>query len=167
VTSTWAEGVAHALDDALALLATAIRACDAAAWDSPMWPVEGAAGDPRLERRATPWGIAWHTLEVFDYDLTGEFAPWSPPPPFAGHPHWRDLATLPAAWTHDELIAYVAYCRARAAFVVPILTDTEAARPLPAAHRRAGQPYAGLVIALIGHTTEHAVQIRGFAGRRQ
>ena len=56
-------------------------------------------------------GVSWHALEVLDYDLQGEFGPWSPPPPFAGHPHWRDLTSLPAAWSRSEMLGYIEYCR--------------------------------------------------------
>src|SRR4029078_2014423 len=67
------------------------------------------------DRRWSPWGVAWHALEGADYDLRGrrgrDAARWMPPPPFAGHPHWRDLAALPRAWSRPELLTYVVYCR--------------------------------------------------------
>jgi hypothetical protein len=42
------------------------------------------------------------------------------------------------------------------------LTDEKAAQPLPPAHRYGGQPHAWVITALVGHTTEHASQIRQF-----
>jgi hypothetical protein len=48
-----------------------------------MW--EGAEGDAAYAaRRSTPWSVAWHALEIVDYDLTGDLAPFSPPPTFRG-----------------------------------------------------------------------------------
>lgn len=50
-----------------------------------MWEVaEGDAG--YAARRSTPWSVAWHALEIVDYDLTGDLAPFSPPPPFRTGP---------------------------------------------------------------------------------
>lgn len=182
--SIWAEGTHGSLEQALDLLAASLRDCTDALWELPMWPVEplerdhqfiGTDGnlisDPAqrmilarrwLKRRSTPWSVAWHALECFDYDLGGDFAPWAPPPPFSGHPHWRDLPNLPAAWSRGELLGYIDYCRGRAGSVVAELTEKQAARPLPRTHRHAGQPYGSLLVGLGPHTTEHAAQIRHF-----
>jgi hypothetical protein len=120
-----------------------------------------------VDRRATPWAVAWHALEVVDYDLSGNLssdaAPWMPPSPFAGHPHWRDLADLPRAWSRPEMLTYVEYCRERVRSTLDGMTEEAAATPLPSNHRYRAQPYAAIITALIGHTTEHASQIRQFA----
>ena len=42
------------------------------------------------------------------------------------------------------------------------MTDEKAATPLPQAHRNAGQPYAWIITRALGHTIEHAAQIRQF-----
>ncbi len=115
-----------------------------------------------VERRSTPWSVAWHALEGLDYDLSGEFGPWAPPPPFAGHPHWRDLPTLPAAWSKSEVLGYVEYCRQRTRDTLAGMTEEKAERPLPRTHRYAGQPHAWIITGLVGHTSEHAAQIRQF-----
>jgi hypothetical protein len=180
MTSVWAEGVARALGQALDLLAAAVRDCPGELWEAPMWRVpapdptalvlgpggtlmqDPAAREALAQRSATPWGVAWHALEVFDYDLGGEFGPWSPPPPFAGHPHWRDLTVLPAAWTRDEILGYIDHCRKRAIDTLGVMSEERAARPLPAAHRYAGQPHAWVIGGLVGHTSEHAAQVRQF-----
>jgi hypothetical protein len=99
---------------------------------------------------------------VFDYDLNGEFGPWAPPPPFNGHPHWRDLPGMPRAWSRSEVVGYIDYCREQARDTLLAMTDEKAATPLPAAHRYGGQPYAWIITSLAGHTTEHASQIRQF-----
>jgi hypothetical protein len=180
MASTWVESVGHGLAQALDLLAAAVRDCTDDLWVTPMWPVPAPeAGRPLLgpggafvtdsaqrsalvQRWATPWGVAWHALECFDYDLAGEFGPWSPPEPFAGHPHWRDLTILAVAWSRSEILEYVDYCRQQAATAMAEMTDAGAARPLPPAHRYGGQPHARVIMGLVGHTTEHASQIRQF-----
>ena len=105
--------------------------------------------------------MAWHALEVLDYDLTGEFGSWAPPPPFAGNPHWL-LTRLPAPWTRTEMLGYLDYCRTRVRDTLAGMTDEQAATPLPEAHRYRGQPHAWIITGAVGHTIEHAAQIRQF-----
>ena len=91
MTSIWVESLGRAFDAALDLLAAAVRDCTDDLWQSRMWEVPadvfgpappGPNGTPvtdpaaryaLAQRRATPWSVAWHALEVLDYDLTGEF----------------------------------------------------------------------------------------------
>jgi hypothetical protein len=184
MASTWAESLGRSFETALDLLGAAVRDCTDELWESAMWQVPAPeAGhqflgpdwnpvtDPAarsvlaerwVQRRATPWSVAWHALEVLDYDLSGEFAPWASPPPFNGHPHWRDLPSLPAAWSRPELLAYIDYCRERVSDTLSGITNEKAATPLPPAHRYSGRPHAWLITDLLGHTTEHAAQIRQF-----
>ena len=96
-----------------------------------------AARNALAQRRSTPWSVAWHALEVLDYDLTGEFGSWAPPPPFAGNPHWL-LTRLPAPWTRSEMLGYLDYCRQRVRDTLAGMTDEQAATPLPEAHRSIG-----------------------------
>lgn len=60
------------------------------------------------------------------------------------------------------MLAYVDYCRQRVRDTLAGMTDEKAATPLPAAHRYRGQPHAWIIAGLVGHTTEHASQIRQF-----
>ena len=120
-----------------------------------------AARTALAQRRSTPWSVAWHALEVLDYDLTGEFGSWAPPPPFAGNPHWL-LTRLPAPWTRSEMLGYLDYCRTRVRDTLASMTDEKAATPLPEAHRYSGQPHAWITTGAVGHTIEHAAQIRQF-----
>jgi hypothetical protein len=190
MASIWVESLGHSFEDALELLASAVRDCPDELWESPMWEVPALAEDHQflgpdwkpvtdpaqrlalgalwVRRRSTPWSVAWHALETLDYDLTGELRPWMPPPPFAGHPHWRDLPILTAPWSRSELTGYVDYCRERVAGTLAAMTEEKASQPLPAAHRYRGRPHARLLTGAMGHTIEHAAQVRQFitwAGR--
>ena len=180
MASIWVESLSRSFEQAVNLLAAAVRDCTDELWETAMWPVPapdlvhellGPDGTPvtdldqrgaLAQRRSTPWGVAWHALEVFDYDLNGEFGPWAPPWPFTGHPHWRDLTSLPAAWSRSEMLGYIDYCRQQVGSKLAGMTDQLAATPLPPAHRYRGQPHAWIIAGLVGHTTEHAAQIRQF-----
>ena len=175
----WVESLGSSFDLALELLAAAVRDCTDELWDTGMWDVPadlfgpeppGPDGKPVtdlaartaiVQRRSTPWSVAWHALECLDYDLTGEFRPWMPPPPFAGNPHWM-LTALPAAWSRSDMLGYVDYCKQRVRDTFADMTDEKAATPLPPAHRYSGQPHAVIITSALGHTVEHAAQIRQF-----
>jgi hypothetical protein len=178
--SIWVEGLGRTFDAALDLLEATIQDCTDELWQVSMWDVPDADADhelpvgtvqlvvnpvPRralIQRHSTPWSISWHALEVLDYDLTGEFAAWSPPPPFTGTAHWRDLRTLPTAWSRSDMLGYVAYCRQRVRETLEAMTDEKAATLLPRAHRYHGLPFAWILMGIPLHTTEHASQIRQF-----
>ena len=182
--SIWVQSLGRSFETALDVLAAAVRDCPDGLWEQRMWQVpalgpehqflgpdwmpitdpaeRSTLGQRWVERRSTPWSVAWHALETFDYDLNGEFGPWAPPPPFTGHPHWRDLASLPAAWTRSEVLDYIDHCRVRARETLAKLTEEMAARPLPPAHRYSGEPYASILLGIVSHTTEHAAQIGQF-----
>jgi hypothetical protein len=184
MASIWVESLGRNFEQSLDMLAAAVRDCTHELWERPMWHVPAPGADQQflgadwkpitdpaqrsalvegwVERRSTPWSVAWHALEVFDYDLNGEFGPWAPPPPFNGHPHWRDLPGLPAAWSPSDVLGYIDHCRQQARTALADMTDEKAATPLPKAHRYGGQPYAWVLTGIGLHTTEHASQIRQF-----
>lgn len=184
MASIWVESLGRSFEQTLDLLATAVGDCTGELWEASMWlvaapdldhqflgPDWSRVTDPEqrrslaqrwVQRRSTPWSVAWHALEVFDYDLNGDFSLWSPPPPFRGHPHWRDLPSLPAPWSPSEIVGYADYCRERVRNTLASMTDEKAATPLPPTHRYSGQPHAWIIMGLVGHTTEHASQIRQF-----
>ena len=177
------ESLGQSFEQALDLLAGAVRECTDELWESSMWEVPAdllarnrpaPMGSPwvtqrrrrvLVQRRSTPWSVAWHALECLDYDLTGEFAPWAPPPPFTGKPHWL-LTTLPRAWTRPEMLGYVEYCRQRARDTLADMTEEKGSTPLPPGHRYSGRPHARIITATVGHTIEHGSQIRQFVTDR-
>ncbi len=177
--SIWVESLGRNLDWALDLLADAVRDCTDELWETSMWVVptpdanhelggrDGTAVTEPMERSAlvqrwsAPWCVAWHVLEVFDYDLSGDLAPWTPPTRFASKPHWRSWSSVPA-WSRSEIVGYLDYCRRRALDTLADMTEEKAATPLPPSHRYRGQPHGWVITTLVGHTTEHASQIRQF-----
>jgi hypothetical protein len=179
MTSIWVESLGRTFEEALDLLTAAVRDCTDELWELSMWEVPidlfgpappGPDGKPvtdpaerkvLVQRRSTPWSVAWHALECLDYDLTGEFGPWAPPPPFTGKPHWM-MTSLPRAWTRPEMLGYADYCRQRVRDTLAGMTDEKAATPLPPAHRYKGQPHARIITGAVGHTIEHGAQIRQF-----
>ena len=60
------------------------------------------------------------------------------------------------------MLGYIDYCRQRVRDTLAGMTDEQAATPLPPAHRYRGQPHAWIITGPVGHTTEHAAQIRQF-----
>lgn len=180
MSSVWGVSVRQSLDEALELLAQVVRDCPDEFWRMPMWWVDPAeivvetrdvngnpVADPAqrealVQKWSTPWSMAWHALEVLDYDLTAELDAWAPPAPFAGNPHWQTFSTLPEPWSQTEIGEYADYCRRRVHDTLVDLTDEKAATPVPRAHRYASRPYSSIVTSLVGHTTAHAIQIRQF-----
>lgn len=180
MVSIWVESIGRSLDEALELLAAAVRDCPDELWRVSMWNVrtsdivgqvravggrpdtDTAQRDVLVERWSAPWSVAWHALEVLDYDLAGELHAWAPPPPFAGKPHWQTFTSLPVPWSQSQISGYVDYCRQRVRDTLAGMTEEKAAAPLPPAHRCQGRPYAWIVASLVGHTTAHATQIRQF-----
>lgn len=180
MASVWVESVGRSLDEALELLAAAVRDCPDELWTAPMWVVKASeiVGEVRdvdgrsvtdpsrrhslVQRWSAPWSVAWHALEILDYDLAGELDAWTPPPPFAGKPHWQTFTVLPVPWSQSEIGAYVDYCRQRVSDALTGMTEEKAPALLPPAHRYGGRPYAWIASSLVGHTTVHATQIRQF-----
>ncbi len=65
-------------------------------------------------------------------------------------------------FTKAELLGHVDYCRGRVRRTLDALTEDDAVRPVPSAHRYRGMLYGVLVGSLPVHVVEHASQIRQF-----
>jgi hypothetical protein len=146
--------------DALSRMAGAVGDCPDELWQTDLWPRDASGPQPPdgALGGSAPWFLAYHALSCLDYDLSGDFEPWAPPPPFD-----ENVWSWPKrVFTKEELLAYIDYCRGRAHRTLEPLTEDAAARPLPETHRYRGAPY-GVVIGNIPlHVTEHAAQIRQF-----
>jgi hypothetical protein len=160
VASPFVLSMSTNFDQALRLLAAALADCPDELWAVDLWPDEApTAPTPHGGLHGSaPWFLGYHALTTLDYDLSGELVPWAPPPPFDDHT-WSFPNRV---FTKDELLGYVEHCRVRVRTTLDALTEADAARPLPAAHRYHGTPYVVIVGGLPLHVIEHAAQIRQF-----
>jgi hypothetical protein len=160
VTNPFVQSIASNFDTALRLMGAALEDCPDELWQMDLWPDE-APTSPTPHgglHGSAPWFLGYHALTTLDYDLTAEFEPWQPPPPFD-----ENTWSFPnRAFTKAELLWYVDYCRDRVRQTLDELTEAAATRSLPAAHRYHGSPYGVIVGGTPLHVIEHASQIRQF-----
>jgi hypothetical protein len=132
--------------------------------DDPFaWPInrgvgEGLPDDERLQLQSAFWNIAYHAIFHVDYYLSGGWSGDShaPPEPFRGDDHHGNV--LPwRAYTRDELLTYLAFCRNKAKSTLKDLSDEGAEKKV---HQ--GQPFAELLIGNLLHAREHQAQLAMF-----
>lgn len=147
-------------DDTLTMLERALSACPNDLWETDLWPDEAPTepGPHGGLHGSAPWFLAYHALSCCDYDLTGGYGVWLPPPAFRDHV-WGAPSR---AHTKAELLGWVEVCRGRVRDTLASLTEDAAMRPLPDTHRHHPTPYGVMIGTIPQHVTEHAVQIRAF-----
>jgi hypothetical protein len=152
--------MASNFDQALRLMDAATMDCPDELWERDLWPDEAPTGPAQFGglHGSAPWFLAYHALTTLDYDLTADFSPWRPPPPFDDNT-WSFPNRV---FTKTEIRSYIDYCRDRVHATLDAFTDDAAARPLPDAHRYRGTLYGVIVGGLPMHVVEHASQIRQF-----
>lgn len=160
MTNTFVQSVASNFEDALRLMEAALADCPAELWKTDLWPDEAPAGPGPHGGLggSAPWNLAHHALFCLDYDLSGEFEPHEPPPPFDEHV-W---AWPSRVFTKAELLGYIDFCRGKVRRTLDALTEDAAAQPLPSAHRYHGTLFGVIVGGIPLHVVEHASQIRQF-----
>ncbi len=152
-----------------------MRDCPDELWQANMWELPEPSGegmrdadgnlvtDP-AERHALvalaqwngqPWGVAWHALEILEYNLTAYFVEWEPWSGFGGKRHWPEIPL--SAWSRTEMLGYIDYCRERVAYALKEFMEEKAATA-----DRHGRLYGDRVIGKMRHVVEHATQIRQF-----
>jgi hypothetical protein len=160
VTSIFVRSLAANFDAALRLMEAALADSTEALWQVDLWPDE-AATSPTPHgglHCSAPWFLGYHALSCLGYDLTGDFEPWTPPPPFDDNTY----AFPNRVFTQLELLGYVERCRSRVCKTLDTLTEESAARPLPPTHRHHGIAFGVLVGSVPSHVIEHGAQIRQF-----
>ena len=96
--------------------------------DPYVWPVRrvdrSAEGEHLLPVYSAFWNVAYHTLFFFDCYLEGGSEGCVPPPPFRAEDHGKNV--IPdRSYTKDELLSYVAHCRAKAQATMDSLTPEQ------------------------------------------
>jgi hypothetical protein len=160
VPNAFVQSMASNFELALRLMEAALTDCPDELWETDLWPDEApTAPTPHGGLHGSaPWFLAYHALLTLDYDLTAEFEPWEPPPPFDENTY----AFPNRMFNKAELIVYVDYCRGRVRQTLDALTEEMAAQPLPSAHRYHGMLFGVIVGSIPLHVVEHASQIRQF-----
>ena len=160
VTHAFVQSMARNFDDALRMMEAAVTDCPDEIWETDLWQDEAPTGPGPHGglQGSAPWFLAYHALSVLDYDLTGGFERWEPPPPFHEHV-WGWPSRV---FNRAELLGYIDHCRGRVRRTLDALTEDAAARPLPKDHRYGGTLFGVLVGTLPPHVVEHASQIRQF-----
>jgi hypothetical protein len=160
MSNVFVQSLAFNYNLALRQLEAALIDCPDRLWETDLWPDESPTRpyDGGL-RGSAPWILAHHALVCLDYDLTGEFERWDPPPPIGEFLRYADPTRL---FTKSEMLGYVGWCRDRVRRTLAALTDELAARPLPDRHRYRGTPFGVNVGSGPLHVVEHASQIRQF-----
>jgi hypothetical protein len=160
VTSAFVLSLGRNFEDALRLMEAALTDCPDGLWETDLWPDEAPVRPTPYGglHGSAPWFLAYHALFCLDYDLSGEFEPWEPPPPFDENTY----ASPNRMFTKPELLAYVDWCRGRVRRALAELSEVTASRPLPSTHRYHGTLYAVLVGSIPLHVVEHASQVRQF-----
>jgi hypothetical protein len=160
MASAWAESTVRNFEQALRLMAAALADCPDDLWETDLWPGKAPTGPTPHGglHGSAPWFLGYHALLTLDYDLTAEFARWTPPRPFD-----ENTYSFPnRVFTKDETLGYVDYCRERVHRTLGALTEEMAARHVPAAHRYHGELYGVMVGGIPLHVVEHASQVRQF-----
>ena len=141
---------------AIDMLENAIRDCPDELWRAQMW----RTGDDAPEFSQV-WYVAQHVLFWLDFYVSGGEPDFAPPSPFTLD-ELDPEGVIPAQrFTKDEILAYLAYGRAKCRAVIDALTEESA--------QRIYQPrqisFAQLLIYNLRHVQEHAAQINMFIGQ--
>jgi len=128
-------------------------------WEVDIWPEAPTRNLPGGGiGGSSPWLLAHHALTLLDYDLTGGFEAWEPPPPFDQHIGGE----ANRVFTKAEVLGYLDWCRGRVSRTIEGLSEETAVLPLPTTHRYNGTPYGVIAFGIPMHVLQHAEQIRQY-----
>jgi hypothetical protein len=111
--------MASDFEDALRLMEAALTDCPDGLWETDSGRTRPTGPGPHGGLHGSaPWFLGYHALTCLDYDLAGEFEPWTPPQPFD-----ENTWSFPnRTFTQAELLGYVDYCRERVRRTLDALT---------------------------------------------
>ncbi len=103
------------------------------------------------------WSLTSHTLFWLDYYLSDTSEGFAPPPPF-GLEELDPAGVLPPrVYTKEELLEYLAHCRAKCRKAINSLTDEKANQD--AISLRPGLTFAELHLYNMRHVQHHTAQL--------
>lgn len=103
------------------------------------------------------WHMAFHTLFWLDYYLSDSFDDFKPPAPF-GLEELDPAGAIPErAYTQEELLEYLEYCRKKCRDTIESMTDEKAGRLHK--FRKASLSKAELLLYNMRHVQHHAAQL--------
>lgn len=142
--------------------------------DPWMWPRRGN-GDGRTEEAiqvfSAFWLIAYHCLFFLDLYCWDERGTFATPAEFANGPEDQGIDEFGAArfpnvaYTREQLLGYVEYCRGRVRETLLSLTPERRAIKLRPGHPHAGKTFEQLLGVSLAHLREHGDQLTAFIAR--
>jgi hypothetical protein len=170
--TAWAEAAETQLQEAIAVMEHALRACPDELWNASLWTVrpEGDVGggmmdlpaDERVQLLSAVWNIAHHATFHLDLMLSRRELPFESPPPFRTDDHLvgaGDWRALPArVYSRGELLGYLDHCRRKVSQILPSLTEEDLESFV------GKRPFADRLLQSLVHMWEHATQIHMFLG---
>lgn len=179
MATIWITSIAARYRAILDDLAIALRTCPEELWEESLYPADPSApqtwtpidpdGRPyddeavaaRMRRaQGAVWRTASHILFFTDADLSAMEQDWVPRPPLSAHD--EDENVVPPTYSREQLLDYVAHCRAKVDEVFADLTDERAAEPVADTHRHRGTPVGEMLVIGLVHLQMHAAQIRAY-----
>ncbi len=148
-------------EPAIAMLGDALRDCPDELWEQRLW--QDQPGQWVAAGFSTFWYLGYHTLFWLDLYLTGAEEGFAPPAPF-------DLVEmdagelLPRAYTREELLGYLEYCRRKCRETLGAMSIEQANRSCRFAWGEL--PFAELQLYNLRHVQEHGAQLRMFIGQQ-
>ena len=156
---TWKTILWRQFSAAVDMLENGLAGCPEALWGEPM--LSERSDRPDLSQF---WYVAYHTLFWLDLYLDGAVEGFAPPAPF-------DLAELDPQgllperqYSRQELLGYLAHCRAKCREKIESLTETGAERLCKFGWGEL--LYVELLLDNMRHVQEHAAQLNLFLGQR-
>jgi hypothetical protein len=143
MTSYWQETLWQQFGATLDMLENAIRMCPETVWGD-------SAGFHEF------WYMAYHTLFWTDYYLSESPDGFAPPAPYTLSEFDPEGAFPDRVYSRDEMLAYLAHCRAKARSTFAHMTEKRAGSPSPF---RTNLTVAELHLYNMRHVQHHAAQL--------
>lgn len=128
------------------MMENAIRACPDEVWEDPTLPVDRQF-----------WYLAFHTLWWHDHYLVRHERDHVPPEPFTLDEMDPEGKYPEAAYTRDQLLAFLEHCRERCRARFATLTEAEAAAPC--GFERRDMSALELFLYNLRHLQHHTAQL--------